>query len=457
LTNAIIDNSTLTAVERVLGRVPVNVSYDLSGDLSAFEAYLSALLFYDNPSRVDDYKAEHAASRTDFFNELGTIKFEKDSYDSLLAESRELASDIYLKIHGGDLSDNMMSDFLKNLDLFVCPAWHMQSSDFYLRIRLLSDGSKGGIDKYSPLMAAIFDQLSENGKTREKINWKKELIGSDGKSIQDDPGTNSRSRKISSDINAFSAGLNWLSLRSLFYALCSEHLQSTAITHPIRNDFLAQFYTKKLNVMRPDQRAAVLAYFRSTATTIIGSSNELLAGPAFKLRTPLISAWAVSVAGSPNAARNLVLEERFSPEAIALRARMRDIEDLHQEGNPAAARQEAANLFRDFEAAVSSFFRKYAKKGEDPYGISANIISLSGSFKALPALDRLRSLLPHRRRSVSLLRNITLDLLQSPTLGAVADLLRSDARCEDETRSSYQPKVDHPRFRYSRSYWKEPM
>jgi hypothetical protein len=429
----------------------------LSGDLSAFEAYLSSLLFYDNPSRLDDYKAEHSASRATFFTDVGAVKFEDDAYESLISHSRQLTSNIFLKIEGGQLSDNPMSDFLKDIDLFVCPAWYMQSSDFFLRIRLLSDG-KNGVEKYTPLMSAIFDQLSENNKTNSKPDWNKSLVGSDGMAIADSPGTKKGSRKISSDINAFSAGLNWLALRSVFYALCSEHLGATAITHPIRNDFLAQYYTNNLNQMRPDQRESVLSYFRVNATSIINSSNELLGGLAFKLRVPLISAWAVSATGSPSEARKFVLDKRFSPEGIALRARMRDIEDLHKQESPEQARKLAAALFRDFEASIATLFRKYSKRSEDPFGISANIISMSGTFKVLPLIDQIKSLLPGRRKSVSLLRNITLDLLRSPTLGSVADLLRSEILLnDDDTRYAYQPKIDHPKFRYSRSSWKIPM
>lgn len=42
MTNAIIDNSTLNAVERVLGYIPLDLNYDVSGDLSAFDSYLHA-------------------------------------------------------------------------------------------------------------------------------------------------------------------------------------------------------------------------------------------------------------------------------------------------------------------------------------------------------------------------------------------------------------------------------
>lgn len=63
MTNAVIDNSSLTAVERVLGYIPVDKNYDLSGDLSAFETYLTGLLLYDQPVRIDDYKPEFSKTR----------------------------------------------------------------------------------------------------------------------------------------------------------------------------------------------------------------------------------------------------------------------------------------------------------------------------------------------------------------------------------------------------------
>jgi hypothetical protein len=352
--------------------------------------------------------------------------------------------------------DGQISDFLRDLDLFVCPAWHMQSSDFFLRIRLLSSDDRAS-EKYTPLMSAIFDQLSEGNRVGAKPDWRSELKSSNGELIKNTDGPKGSSRKIGSDINAFAASLNWLALRSTFYALVSEHLSATAVVHPIRCDYLAQFYTKRLNNSRPDQRAAVLKYFKATATDVLKGANEILDGSVIKIQAPLISAWAASVAGGPRRARAHVLDTRNSPEALSLRARLRDIEDLHQEGNVDYARRLSAGLFRDFQSAVGSYFRKYGRGQDDPFGTSVNLLSMSGSFKALPLLDKMKSLLPERRKSVALLRNITLDLLQSPRLGQVADILRSDVQYLDDQRAAYNPRVEHPRFKYSRSNWKHPM
>lgn len=459
MTNAIIDNSTLTAVERVIGTIPVHNGYDISGDLSAFEQYLSALIFYDQPVRIDDYKEEFSQSRAKNFTEIGAVTFENESYDDFLTFAQQKVEDIYLSINGGDIEQNDIGKFLNDLDLHVCPAWQMQSSDFFLRIRLLSDKTGAQIEKYSPLMSAIFDQMSEIKNGKSQPNWKKNLVASDGKPIKNIEGDKKNpSYTIGRDVNAFSAGLNWIAFRSVFYSIVSEKLEGVAVCHPIRSDFLARFYSERLNSIEPDQRAAILEYFRNTTLDGIDRSNALLGGPAFKLEAPLISAWATLKAGSPKEARNFVNDIRYSPEAVALRARLRDVEMLISEDQMAEARKNSVAIFKDYQIAANELFKKYSAKGEDPFGISANFLTLTGSFKLAPVSDKIASLLPKRRRSMTLLRNITLDLLQSSQLGKVSDLLRSSRSIEGEKWDGpTAPKIDHPKFKYARSDWKKPM
>ena len=459
MTNAIIDNSTLSAVERVVGRAPVKPSYDLSGDLAAFDSYLAALLFYDNPVRIDDYKPELAEARAQNFPELGTVKFEAYSYKDFESAAHEISSKSTLKIQAGDVDENDLGQFLRDLDLHVCPAWVMQSSDFFLRIRLLSDATGAEVEKYTPLMSAIFDQLSENKNSGKKPDWRKTLLDASGNTIKESTGTKSKgAHSIGGDLHAFSAGLNWLAQRSVFYALVAESLEGSAVCHPIRNDYLARFFAERLNHAGPDQRRAIMAEFQSKSTDVVNASNALLGGNGFRLSSPVISAWATLKAGSPREAVAFVNDVRFSAEATALRARLRDLEALVKSDDADQARVGAVKLFRDLQVSMEGLFRKYANKGDDPYGISVNLITLTGSFKASGTLAKLSSLLPKRRKSMALLRNITLDILQNPSLGRLSDMLRSNRRVEgDPWDAVYEPKLDKPRFRYSRPYWKKPM
>lgn len=53
---ALIDNSTLTSVQRILGKIPIRSKEIVDSDISAFENLIQAILFYDNLIAIDDYK-----------------------------------------------------------------------------------------------------------------------------------------------------------------------------------------------------------------------------------------------------------------------------------------------------------------------------------------------------------------------------------------------------------------
>ncbi|WP_460096210.1 hypothetical protein [Pseudomonas sp. S3_C01] len=67
MTYALIDNATLTAVQRATGEVPVQNSDTINGDLCAVENFLQGILFYDDLPCIDNYKPQHRESRKEQF------------------------------------------------------------------------------------------------------------------------------------------------------------------------------------------------------------------------------------------------------------------------------------------------------------------------------------------------------------------------------------------------------
>lgn len=58
MTYALIENATLTAVQRLMGDIEI-CSYDsIDGDIGALENLIQAILFYDDLICIDDYKLE---------------------------------------------------------------------------------------------------------------------------------------------------------------------------------------------------------------------------------------------------------------------------------------------------------------------------------------------------------------------------------------------------------------
>ena len=67
MTYALVDNSTLTAVQRISGDVITKSRDSVDTDIVALENYLQAILFYDRIVAVDDYIPVHRESRISSF------------------------------------------------------------------------------------------------------------------------------------------------------------------------------------------------------------------------------------------------------------------------------------------------------------------------------------------------------------------------------------------------------
>lgn len=59
----LIDNSTLTSVQRLLGEIQINNKNIIEGDILATENLIQSILFYDDILVIDDYKEEFKEER----------------------------------------------------------------------------------------------------------------------------------------------------------------------------------------------------------------------------------------------------------------------------------------------------------------------------------------------------------------------------------------------------------
>lgn len=59
MASALLDNATLTAVQRITGQAPSRSRDSVDVDLVAFENYVQARLFYDDLVVIDDCLPQH--------------------------------------------------------------------------------------------------------------------------------------------------------------------------------------------------------------------------------------------------------------------------------------------------------------------------------------------------------------------------------------------------------------
>lgn len=456
--STIVDNSTLTAVQRLIGDIGVALSFPIEGDVSAFDNYLQALLIYDEVAAIDDYKEEHRAGRHKRFTEVRFLSPSSFEYENINKVAREATEDITYRISRGRLASDPMARFLKSLDLHVVPAWYMQSSDWFLRLRILADEADVDLPKYGALMSSIRVQLREAEQSTATAGLGFSIENSDGREL-DPQATGDWS--ISGEIKQFAAGLNWIAQRALFYAEAAETLKSAFTLHPIRHTFLGQYAIGNLTPDLPaDARVAALDFFKTEVGRVKNDSDSLLGVGAARMKLPFFAAWAVGYAGNPRDGYDHVLQIRDSVEARALRSRFRDIEELSHDRDIAAARKSIAKLHRAIRADIASLSRKFGSS-PDRAGLDASVdlLTLTPSITVSGLLGAARSIAPSRtRRATTVLRSISRDIMSIPTFGDLSDRFARSRRVRKGTGYNPEnPRIEPRRFERSSTDWKQPL
>jgi hypothetical protein len=458
--SAIVDNSTITAVQRLTGSVSVQKSFSIEGDISAYDQYLQAILLYDRVALVDDYKDEFKVSRSSEFSELVFLRQIEKDYAEASSLAASICEDVYLKVRGGDTEKGLVKDLLETIDLHVSPAWYLQSSDWFLRLRLLSDHAGVNLPKYGALMTCIFDQLSQNSKALRPIRWAKDLLSRTGREVPDSSGEGKRGAEVvNGDVKAFAAGLNWLTERSVFYLLLCHRMDAACVTHPIRHTFLANFFAKELEGgLTPNIRATFLETFSSDAAKAHQARSRMIGRLASVAKLPFFAGWAVAHTGDPRRGREHVLDVRDSSEGITLRSRFREIEAA-LDNEVELGLRELGKLYQALEEANEGIKRKFKRASDDDLNVSISLTTASVSISSKSASRRIRSFLPNSdKRALAILRNISADIVRVPTMRDTADAFSHSLNYDQASAyRSHEPKVDPFRYARSRLDWKRPM
>lgn len=164
---ALIDNATLTAVQRILGDISVKNKHTIDGDIIALENYIQSILFYDKVVYLNDYKEGYRKSREKFFYNM--IKFEPSEigYNSLIQATKKVTDGIIPCVEGGKFTDSDFKPFFELLKMNVTFTWDMRSSVYFLTEKMLEQVGGLDISKYSKLSSMIFMELSEKNSLKK--------------------------------------------------------------------------------------------------------------------------------------------------------------------------------------------------------------------------------------------------------------------------------------------------
>jgi len=438
----------------------------VDGDKCAFETFVKSIIFYDALFYIDDYKAQYRDERERFFPQLIKVPAGCSLYTEAVKKAQTFASDVALKIESGEIRDRDFQEFFHLLQMNCVFEWNMYSSEFFLVMKML--GEAGGVDvqKYSKLQEMIFSELTSKFSSTLPAGRNTTLVSSDVATLPFSPTFGDKSDKVSKQLKAFIACLNWLSLRTALYSYIASNYEIDSILHPIRHSFQLR-YGERVCGMQSTVFQPIIAGVSDAITDAVLSIREVTDSVIVRQDLPIFSAWLVNKTKDPTRVIEAAHDLRSSPDFSRARKQLVDLEDVQTTRDQKSFVREANKLVK----AV----RDHAKLLKTKYGIdcgqgipTAPLIAIANTaLKAtnLVQMPRVDLKLPipdivikcmSRPGFKAVCTNIVDDLSNIAKLGSLHEALTSRVQ-RDPNAHERDANQTPAHLRYAKPYWKRPM
>lgn len=436
---ALIDNSTLTGVQRLLGEIPVKNTAIIDNDIIAFENYIQAILFYDEIICIDDYKKRYRGKRMKYFPNIKFISTELFDYDGFVGSANELTKDVALQISGGSISDKDFKEYFERMHMTFRFTWDVSASKYFLTQKMLLGESHIDSDAFNAIHAQLFKENNEVNEVKASlVNKTPVLYDSEGKEIRINPETGKieqgKGDGLSSQFQSMVASLNWMSQRTAFYVLCADYLQADLFIQPIRQAFLQNIIRRAY----PGYNIGVFGGFMNSinhqAVETVKKVLETSENYGLSFDIPLFSAYFASKTNDSRRVVEMAYTEREKKDFFQARVQLRELNILLQNGERGKFTREINLLTSSLNKTFAALESKYGLGDNQGFGLSQlkflfSFIPLVEKIKIPQALDpKIKELefLKHLRPQKgfnAVYRNIIEDMFVFDSLGKFKDIL----------------------------------
>jgi hypothetical protein len=373
---ALIDNASLTAVQRVLGQVVVKNPDSVSGDLVAFENLVHAILFYDDLICIDNYKEKHKDERAKAFKYIRFFSPQEFALEDIENKARSETQCICPEIRGGEFVDDDFRRLLEMLKLNMVCTWDLRSSVYYLTMKMLGKPNTPEFHKYSEISSAIFNELSDAGDTRGLWRHEAHLVASDGHVHTKEEMTKAAKAKsrgkggTTHALDMFIASLNWIAYKAIYYSLAAKHLKADTFLHPIRHAY-QMYWMSKACAYGHDFSSKLIDALVNRVSTSVSEIVDNGRSAAISLELPIFSAWLTAQSGGIHSAIPAAFEIRNHSNIQEVRGLLREVRIAYD-----------GAMFAEANTAVEKWKKqldKAAKNLKQLYGIDTGQ-GVQGSF-----------------------------------------------------------------------------
>lgn len=466
---ALIDNSTLTGVQRLLGQIRIINKSTIDMDILCLESLIEAILFYDAISVVDDYKPQFRQGRRRAFPDLRYIDSNVIGLQQLTQQAKSLTEDIIPRVEAGQFTDKDFQPFFDMLKMNVTFTWDMTSSVYFLTQKMLAGVGGLDLEKYSKLNSAIYSELLNKSRSKATNIDTNKVVLVDRLGNPIGSGYNLEGCEaggLSRQASAFFAGLNWLAFRTIFYTLIANNLKVDLFLHPIRQAFQANFLYKLYRQSDSDFKPIIDA-MNGIASSSINTMVSKTQPFAMKNSIPLFVTWLATKVGDPHRYISAAYELRQEPSFIEARRRLMALEMHIAKDNGVKRVIEANKLILEVDKSVGGLVSKYAANTTQGVSLSSvitlwNLFAVAAQLPKLPNInirlpqsEFLKHVIPQSGFK-SIYRSLVSDLVEVSRLGRYHDLISSKIDLDDNATEGLA-KVENSEFRNATSGWKIPM
>ncbi|MCZ4289274.1 hypothetical protein [Hoeflea alexandrii] len=425
--NALIDNSTLSGVERLLGVSKVVNLSNIDHDICCYEKLVSSILLYDDIKMFDDYKKHYSDRRKDVFKYISVIDKTDIDHNLLKERSAEYAQSQLFEL-SGSVPVGKTLKFFEQLFLKPQLRWNIFVSSEYLTLSYLVS-EKSEENYVNTFAASLGNEYTDSQRT---VNGESSgaLIRRDEQEAVDVEEFIERIRSKNPNYSGLGSkdtlmklvfAYGWLAERSFFYEAVGRASNCNPIVSPLRDAFALA--STGLEPIQWDENFVNIA--SKSAVSLVKEINNAVDSTAIVFTLPFFTAWIMARAQNPSEGLDMALQLKSEKEFREARDLLSNLSVLPLKEK----RAEIVKVNKALQAVLDEIRKKYVYSGNSGSFLSFSV-GLSGpslDFDIIP--QSLKRILKFGANPVSrMYRSMVADIQNVERLGALHDKMTIEVR-----------------------------
>lgn len=443
----LIDNATLSGVERVTGLSQIiNLNY-LDNDILCLEKLVTSILFSDELIGIDDYKEKYRSSRLKNFDFINFFNINKPDYEALSKNATAFAQSFSVSLADSKPTGDILT-FFETLKIDPQLRWDIWVSSEYLTLSYLVNNQD--MVRYETSIDSAFrhEQADQNSissvsevqplispLTKSEVMSVKDLIQALANGNPNYAGTDGKSA-----LSRILFGYGWAAERSHFYNEFAAAKNANVSLAPLRDAFCESCY----RIDYPSQTINLVEELKKKSSDTLSTILEPSGGAKFAMRLPFFCAYLISETDNPKQCIEKAYSMRSLKEFQDCRTIFSNLDHL----SPSEKRQEINGILKYLEQSCNKLMSKYAISTANGLQFSISLGITGINFNVSQKLEQL--VRHHKNKPFSrVFRNIAQDMLNVERLGALYDKMCSSVR---KHQDATYPKISTtPKFMESKA------